>query len=100
MAASHTPGPLAVINSASGMPLIIADHPQHVVCIAKLQDTPEGWATAQLFSAAPDLLEALQALRLAREQDKYRSWDKGVPNFNAAEALADAAIAKATGEKA
>jgi hypothetical protein len=51
---------------------------------------------ARLIAAAPELLEALQALRLAREQDKYPSWEKGVPNFNKAEALADVAIAKAT----
>lgn len=51
----------------------------------------------RLIEAAPDLLAALQALRLAREQDKYPSWEKGVPCFKEAEALADAAIAKATG---
>lgn len=50
----------------------------------------------QLIEAAPDLLAALQALRLSREQDKYRSWEKGVPMFQEAEAMADAAIAKAT----
>ena len=38
------------------------------------------------------LREALNALRLAREQDKYPSWEKGVPEFNKAEALADAAL--------
>lgn len=54
-------------------------------------------ANTDLATAAPELLEALQALRLAREQDKYRSWERGVPKFNEAEALADAAIAKATG---
>lgn len=41
------------------------------------------------------LLAALKALRLAREQNKYPSWEKGIPDFNGAEALADAAIAKA-----
>lgn len=54
---------------------------------------------ANLIEAAPDLLEALQALRLAREQDKYSSWEKGVPEFSKAEALADAALAKALGGK-
>jgi len=49
--------------------------------------------------AAP-LVEALEALRLAREQDKYPSWEKGIPEFQKAEALADAAIAAATGEQA
>ena len=38
------------------------------------------------------LREALYALRLAREQDKYPSWEKGVPEFNKAETLADAAL--------
>lgn len=51
----------------------------------------------RLMAAAPDLLGALRALRLAREQNKYPSWEKGVPEFNKAEAMADAAIAKATG---
>ena len=58
-------------------------------------ENPE--ADARLISAAPELLAALQALRLAREQNKYPSWEKGVPEFNKAEALADAAIAKALG---
>jgi hypothetical protein len=58
----------------------------------------EVWiANGILAKAAPDLLEALQALRLAREQDKYPSWEKGVPEFAKAEALADAALAKALG---
>ena len=38
------------------------------------------------------LREALLALRLAHEQNKYRDWEKGVPNFKDAEALADAAL--------
>lgn len=57
----------------------------------------EARANATLVAAAPDLLAALQALRLAREQNKYPSWEKGVPMFNEAEAMADAAIAKALG---
>lgn len=56
-------------------------------------------ANAHLIAAAPGLFEALQALRLAREQDKYSSWEKGVPEFAKAEALADAALAKALGAK-
>ena len=58
-------------------------------------ENPE--ADARLIAAAPDLLAALQALRLAREQNKYPSWEKGVPMFNEAESMADAAIAKALG---
>jgi hypothetical protein len=57
----------------------------------------EARSNARLIAAAPDLLAALEALRLAREQDKYRSWEKGAPDFNKAEALADDAIAKAKG---
>lgn len=53
-----------------------------------------------VIAAAPELLEALQALRLAREQDKFHSWEKGAPEFSKAEAKADAAIAKATGSDA
>ena len=54
-------------------------------------------ADAHLMAASPELLAALKALRMAQEQDKYPSWEKGVPNFYAAEVSADAAIAKATG---
>lgn len=59
MAAKHTPGPLAVIASASGKPLIVADHPHHDGDVARMaRDTPEAWATARLFAAAPDMLDA------------------------------------------
>jgi hypothetical protein len=68
---------------------------------AWLDDEPEeARANARLVAAAPDLLAALQALRLAQEQNKYPSWEKGVPEFNKAEAMADAAIAKAVGSAA
>ncbi len=60
----------------------------------------ESAANCRLIAAAPDLLAALQALRLAREQDKYPSWERGVPEFNKAEAMADDAIAKALGSAA
>ncbi len=53
-----------------------------------------GLSPRQLAERNAELLEALRALRLAREQDKYRSWEKGAPDFNKAEALADAALAK------
>lgn len=83
----HIPGPLAVISSASGKPLIVANHPQHVGDIAKLQDTPEGWATAQLFAAAPEMLAALRLV----EAQHGNGW--AVPCISAVrEAIARAAV--------
>lgn len=54
---------------------------------------------ARLIAAAPELLEALQALREADKRNQYRSWEIGVPDYVTARRLAESAIAKATGEK-
>lgn len=107
MTARHTPGPWVIgdENNACCDVLLGTDH--NLTCSMDRRDNntydevisrEEMLANAKLIAAAPDLLEALQALRLAREQDKYLSWEKGAPDFKNAELLADAAIAKATGE--
>lgn len=57
----------------------------------------EAEANARLIAAAPDLLEALQALMESRRRDQYKGWEEGCPDFHKSEALARAAIAKATG---
>lgn len=51
-------------------------------------------AEAQLIAAAPDLLEALQALRTANGANDFNGWHS---DFDEAIAKARAAIAKATG---
>jgi hypothetical protein len=92
MSVQHTPGPLFAGARENA---IVVGSPQGTVLYRGSPAFTEG--DARLYAAASDLLVALQALRLAREQDKHRSWELGVPNFKEAEALADAAIAKATG---
>lgn len=68
MATQHSHGPLAVIRSASGKPLIVADYPRRESGdIAKLPDTPEGWANAHLFAAADQMLQALQLVAQQHE---------------------------------
>jgi len=51
---------------------------------------PDYKANANLIAAAPDLLEALKAIELARTTDETKDWLK-------ASKLSDAAIAKAEG---
>jgi hypothetical protein len=101
VATGHTPGPWVaaewVDNDAALAGYSISANGFLLPLSTAEGDIVEAEANARLIAAAPELLEALQALRLAREQDKCRSWEKGVPYFAKAEALADAAIAKATG---
>lgn len=91
----HTPGPWMTNGYSSPLAggITVFSKPFGLGDVAVVADE----ADARLIAAAPDLLAALQALRLARDQDKYKSWERGVPEFAKAEALADAAIAKATG---
>jgi len=93
---NHSPAPWHALRAPHGV-IDIFDKNEHDL-VTIFGDDAEKKANARLMAAAPELLEALQALRLAREQDKYRSWEKGVPEFAKAEALADAAIAKAAGD--
>jgi hypothetical protein len=58
--------------------------------------SPEYYAKLKLEAAAPELLEALQALMESRRRDQYKGWEEGCPDFHKSEALAKAAIAKAT----
>lgn len=87
----HISGPLVVITSAGGKPLIVTAErdqglPCHVGDIARLKDTPEGWATAQLFAAAPEMLAALRLV----EAQHGNGW--AVPCISAVrEAIARAA---------
>ena len=102
----HTPGPWQCSARPSGPWWHIGAGNQSVCTVhaCSKKHTPVYAAmfkaNADLIAAAPELLAALQALRRAREQDKYPSWEKGVPEFNKAEAMADAAIAKAVGRAA
>jgi len=102
MKTQHTPGPWAVIESASGKPLIVADHPQHEGDIAKCQDTGEGRANARLIAADEHaaLIESASAI-----EDAYESIYAALPGgpipewfvrLEAAAKQARAAIAKAT----
>ena len=94
----HTPGPWAldggnhIVSMAAlsgSVRVAVIDTPD----IHAAVDWPEAHANARLVSAAPDLLEALTALvGLAR----MRAAPLG--DYVSALAVADAAIAKATGE--
>lgn len=97
--AKHTAGDWSVLEH-DGEIFVLADGAMQIAAVTYVieqagETGSRRLQNARLMAAAPKLLEALQALRLAREQDKYRSWERGVPKFNEAEALADAAIAKA-----
>ena len=58
------------------------------------EQTGLGWADAKLIAAAPDLLEALKALRLQALQSTDMDHEWAVEAL----AMARAAISKATGE--
>ncbi len=84
----HTPGPLAVIESASGKPLIIERGATGERDLARMfGDSPDAWATAGLFAAAPELLAAAQ---------QALAWfdDQEPANCRATRAALQTAIAK------
>ena len=89
---NYTPGPWGVDETASAKPFIAAESREIATC---RKDLSEDWHNAQLICAAPDLLEALQAL-LARF-DPYAIPD--MENNLALVAKCEAAINKAIGEQ-
>ncbi len=88
----HTPGPWIyqewgrlILDSGKGSSQL------QVATVALNTRRDEGTANARLIASAPDLLEALEAMRAAAEME---DWD----GRSSAYALAEKAIAKATGE--
>ncbi len=93
--AEHTPGPWSLTRTPKGHRMRVSGfgwgHFAKVVVRmdGEDEDQSEGIANANLIAAAPDLLEALNELVVARnsgKQPSVRMWDK-----------AKTAIAKATG---
>lgn len=105
----HTPGPwifeptevgggpwphYGLINGRDGGPV-----PIHIVLDPKLdvEDDYEAQANARLVAAAPELLEALQAI-IQREND-FNRWGQGTLIGDSVADNARRAIAKATGQE-
>ncbi len=92
----HTPGPWKVGSMSNGdfYKRNIAGADGYHVAIASSRDDSEVDANALLIAAAPDLLEALKMLLI------YTKACEGVLNCTPAGqiGIAEAAIAKATGE--
>lgn len=105
---THTPGPWHVFdnqkdkhfpkNDAGLIGVGSKEHSDVAHChgFNGSRHPDEELANAKLIAAAPELLEALQALMESRRRDQYKGWEEGVPDFHKSEALAKAAIAKAT----
>lgn len=98
MSAAHTPGPWAYATGPSlkGRYHTVEDADENMVCecYEGTEETDE--ANARLITAAPELLEALEAVIAAKDQfDKDGTFDL---DQDAWEASARAAIAKARGE--
>jgi hypothetical protein len=96
MEAQHTPGPWVVTYNSGGYPAqIMAPNgdtgPGGITSVTRwnaisLPSSIQGFANARLIAAAPDLLEALENLENDNGAIPQHAW-----------ALAQAAIAKATG---
>lgn len=104
--AKHTPGPWELstrlyvhgILDSKGLAIAFQDVAPQVDCgsITSRGRTPEETlANARLIAAAPDLLEALEALKTANGANNFQGWHS---SFEEAIAKANAAIAKAKGE--
>jgi hypothetical protein len=96
----HTPGPWEVGGAFSNKTYVVAGEG----CIARCDDGEEGYdhlANARLIAAAPDLLEALKALLVMCHSPEPVKLDEALTwreNDERAEAMARAAIAKATAD--
>lgn len=86
----HTPGPWSVGTTLADDKLAIIHDGDSVMAI--LTTCPPKMRDARLIAAAPDLLEALEALDALWSESEAQGVD-----FSAAIAKARAAIAKATG---
>jgi hypothetical protein len=103
----HTPGPWRVTNNPDGvyhdtMSLVVTDKGE--VCgprQIRLQAPGDVEANARLIAAAPDLLAALKALLVMCHSPEPVKLDEALTwreNDERAEAMARAAIAKATAD--
>jgi len=87
MSTKHTPGPWQVEARRGETWVCRADS----AVLARVAAAKEIRANARLIAAAPELLEALKAVRIElREGGSYRKADR-------CHAIVEAAIAKATG---
>jgi hypothetical protein len=93
MSAQFTPGPWTLSEDEDRIHAVnCPDDGGDIICeFPDALASNERWlVNARLIAAAPDLLEALVAIDLARHTDAPCDWEK-------ATRLSDAAIAKATG---
>ena len=95
MNTQHTPGPWHRNIRANGKyPVVFAGRNQHVATTSQQTDPAETEANIDLISAAPELLEALQAVLAMPDYDGTA--ETSIVRRNAKTA-AHVAIAKATG---
>lgn len=90
---THTPGPWRVLHKTGVFPM---DSDCWTIGTAE-QHRKEHVANARLMAAAPDLLDALQALFDACEQRANAEGGDFGSDIGPAAAMATAAIARATG---
>ena len=99
---THTPGPWdGYVGKHSGSPSALIAHSESMVVVARLfpfeVDEPTMNANARLIAAAPDLLEALEAM-VAQECDYMKINNLGDPEEQHNIMLSRIVIAKAKGE--
>ena len=101
MIAQHTPGPWTLVPKDTPKGTLMVDSVSGLVAVMESSKTrgvkyENAEANARLIAAAPELLDALQKLRAAAPL----FWDDDnaeIGQLDSACAVADAAIAKATG---
>lgn len=89
----HTPGPWSLIvdDAGDGSEIYgfdVSAPNGRGIAYYDANDDPETEANARLIAAAPELLEALKAVELARMSDEPDDWQRATD-------LTDAALAKA-----
>jgi hypothetical protein len=99
-AVTHAPGPWGASFSFPGRDGIgdvwQIDADGHAVCTTQFCYAPHTEANARLIAAAPDLLEAGQALQFARKAQKLAPSAENLSRVRVASDAFDEAIAKAT----
>ena len=101
MAAQHTPGSWEVCGYYVRGPYAMGSHEKPGLLVATLDSSgDEMRANARLIAAAPDLLAALIEMRDLFDLMCGLGFNPAEGRVGSPKAIADAAIAKATGEQA
>ena len=91
----HTPGPwTAIFQEDWRSTKVVTADGRWIADVSMFGDSAD--ANARLIAAAPELLEAVQALLESERRSKYHGWEAGCPDWHKSWEQARAAVTNAT----